>query len=587
MNSKYIHASPSPWFLKACCGPECGEVGVAEYTINDDPGAVLSQIYGEKPDVAAFSCYIWNIGLVLQLVTDLKKVLPQLKIILGGPEVSFDAPEILETHPEIDYVITGEGERAFARLAAVLNGNGASGPEEIGGLCLRYSGGMRLNAAIPVDDLDALPSPYTPEMLRTVGNRIVYYESSRGCPFSCSYCISSTFSGVRYFSMDRVKRELTLLFDSGIRQVKFTDRTFNCSKARAMEIFGHIAGLYGRSRALSGAEPDINFHFEAAADLFDDEMLDLLASVPPGLIQLEIGLQTMNEKTLDAVSRRTDLTRLCNNVRRLRAAGNVHLHLDLIAGLPFEDFASFRESFDAVYGLRPHQLQLGFLKLLKGTRIRREASLHGYGFSDRPPYEVFFSKYLSFDELLDLKGVEGLLDRYYNSGRFAYTLGFMLEHPGSAFDFFLAFHRFNRTQGRTRLPAALKDLYGLLAEFAASATGIDADALKEFMRLDYFGTDSSGSLPRELYRPVADDFRDRCFTFLRNGSNVGSCIPAMTGLPAKEIYKKVHFELFSLDFSSGAPRYDKNARTVLLFDYTSRNRVTGAYRFLQLADFPF
>lgn len=585
LNSRYIHSALAPWSLKACCGPECGEVGVAEHTINDEPGAVLSQIYREKPNVAAFSCYLWNIRFVWQLLPELKKVLPELKIILGGPEVSFDSQEIMDARPEVDYVVAGEGEQAFSKLLAALNGKGTSGPEDIDGLCFRHPGGTSFNAAVPVEEPAVLPSPYTPEMLRATGNRIVYYESSRGCPFSCSYCLSSTFSGVRYFPMDRVKRELSLLFDSGLRQVKFTDRTFNCSKPRAMEIFSHIAGLCDRRRALGGGEPDVNFHFEAAADLFDDEMLDLLARVPPGLIQLEIGLQTMNEKALDAVSRKTDLARLCDNVRRLRAAGNIHLHLDLIAGLPFEDFASFRESFDAVYGLRPHQLQLGFLKLLKGTRIRREAALHGYGFSSSPPYEMLFNKYLGFDELLALKGVEELLDRYFNSGRFSYTLEFLLKHLGPAFDFFLAFHRFNLARGLNRLPAGLKELYGLLAEFAASTGAVDADALKEFLRLDYLGTDGSGSLPQGLYRPAASDFRDKCFSFLRREGNVRNCIPALAGLPAKEIYKKVHFDLFSLDFSSGAARYDENARTVLLFDYTSKDRVTGAYRFLQPADF--
>lgn len=582
LNSKYIHSALAPWYLKAACGPECGEVRVMESTVNDDPGVLLSSIYRERPDVAAFSCYIWNIRYVLALVSNLKKVLPRLVVILGGPEVSYDPDEILAVNTDIDCIITGEGEEAFPKLMIYLNGHGlAPAIDEIEGLCYRNPYGTSHNSPALIREPDSVPSPYTPEMLEAVGNRIVYYESSRGCPFLCSYCLSSTFAGVRYFSMERVKRELTMLFERGIRQVKFVDRTFNCNKTRAMEIFRHITGLYLSRLAKEGGKPEINFHFEAAADLFDAEMLELLAQVPAGLIQLEIGVQTVNEAALEAIDRRTDIKRLCENVRELRAAGNINLHLDLIAGLPLEDMASFGNSFDTVYGLAPHQLQLGFLKLLKGTRIRRQANLHDYKFSDHPPYEVLANKFISFDELSEMKGVEELLDRYYNSGRFVSTLDFLLQFAGSAFDFYLGFYRFNLSRGRARLPAAMKELYTVLFEYAADICGSRTDAVMEFMRLDFLSSDSSGCLPPMLARPLKEAFRDSCFEFLKKEENINRYLPGFSGLPAKTIYKKVRFELFNLVFSSGAVCFDPAVHTLLLFDYSEKDRVSGLYRYTE------
>lgn len=588
LNSKYIHSALAPWYLKASCGLDCGEVKVLEFTINDDPGSLLSSIYREKPDIAAFSCYIWNIGYVLALVSNLKKVLPGLVIILGGPEVSYDPHEIMAVNKGIDYIIAGEGEEAFPKLVACLNENiDLSAFKGMDGLNLRDSKGTGPNSMAMIHELDSIPSPYTQDMLEALGSRIVYYESSRGCPFSCAYCLSSTFKGVRYFSMDRVRRELTMLFEKGVRQVKFVDRTFNCSKARAMEIFELIIGLYSTKSNEDGAvKPEINFHFEVAADLFDEKMLELLSKAPSGLIQLEIGVQTVNETVLDAIDRRTDIGVLCDNVRRLRSPGNINLHLDLIAGLPFEDISSFRTSFDIVYALAPHQLQLGFLKLLKGTRIRHEANIHSYGFTDSPPYEILASKYMSFDELIELKGMEELLDRYYNSGRFGKTLDFLLKFFDSPFDFFLGFYRCNLSKGFTRLPAPLKELYSVLYEYAGNVCGNNINAVLEFMRLDFLSSDSSGCLPPKLDRPTKEGFRDSCFDFLKKEVNIRRFLPQFLGLPAKTIYKKVHFELFNLDFSSGAISFQPARQTVLLFNYSEKDRVSGLYSFSELSSFP-
>jgi radical SAM superfamily enzyme YgiQ (UPF0313 family) len=268
-----------------------------------------------------------------------------------------------------------------------------------------------------IDNLDSIPTPYTEEMLSAAGGRIIYYESTRGCPFSCSYCLSSTFEGVRYFSLERVKKELQKLVNAGVRQIKFVDRTFNANRERAKEIIRFIISLGGTT----------NFHFEAAADLFDSEMLDILAAAPKGLIQFEIGIQTTNNKTLEAINRRTDLGRVFQNVNKLNSIGNVHIHVDLIAGLPYENMGSFKNSFNEVYALEPHQLQLGFLKLLKGSRIRDESKVYGYVFRDYAPYEVMQNSCISFDEILELKNVEDMVERYYNSGRFNNTLKYVIQ----------------------------------------------------------------------------------------------------------------------------------------------------------------
>ncbi|HHW48406.1 MAG TPA: B12-binding domain-containing radical SAM protein, partial [Clostridiaceae bacterium] len=383
LNSKYIHSSLAPWYLKAACGDGCGEIIVLEYTINDDIENVLGEIYSLKPDVAAFSCYIWNIGKALRLSENLKKVLPSVKIVLGGPEVSFDAEKIMEENQFIDYIITGEGEAAFKSLLTALK-DLKDEPEKsllssIGSLVYRFDGNIFSNNPCElIKDLDQIPSPYTGEMLASTSDKVVYFESSRGCPFSCSYCLSSTIDGVRHFSLDRVKSELFKLIKAGVKLVKFVDRTFNCNKARAKEIFKFVIE-HGENTA---------FHFEAAADLFDDEMIEMLSQAPSGRIQFEIGIQSTNMQTLAAVNRKSNLDRVFDNVRKLRQHGNIHLHLDLIAGLPYEDFCSFKTSFDAVYSLKPHNLQLGFLKMLKGSKIRREAYKYSYNYRSYPPYEV-------------------------------------------------------------------------------------------------------------------------------------------------------------------------------------------------------
>lgn len=625
LNSKYIHSALAPWYLKASCGTECGDVRVLERTVNENAGDVLEAIYSYKPDVTAFSCYIWNISMALGIASDLKKLLPQSVIVLGGPEVSYDSVDILREHEFIDFVIAGEGEKSFSQLlsclakrkglgkepdcAAVRRGNTLTGGiasdrmnasvgrsshtdglSAIDGLAYRLdSGRIALSPPAFITELDSIPSPYTPEMLSSLKNKIAYFEASRGCPFSCSYCLSSASEGVRTFSAERIFSDLEKLVGSGVTQIKFVDRTFNANRDMARLIMRHIIEHYGSHSC--------NFHFEVGADLFDEETLAILENAPKGLFQIEAGVQSTNEKALAAVCRKTDTVKLLNNIKRLKSAGNVHIHTDLIAGLPYEDYSSFARSFDNVYSSGSHQLQLGFLKFLKGTRLRAEAdetgageasssickdAAFGYKYRNAPPYEILSGRFLNFEELSILKGIAGLVDKYYNSGRFVYSLDYLINKGfRSSFAFYESFLLFLRERSLLYKPAALREYYSLLDSFASgcldeSGTGI----FRELLRLDFLASDNTGTLPEFFESRGSSEFRDRCFEFLRESEKIGGIIPEAAGLTPKQLMKRVHFERFKLRISgNGIFEPVPEAYTVFLFDYISRDRVTGRYHF--------
>lgn len=577
LNSKYIHSSLSAWYLKAACGHEVGEVRVLEYTINDNLDSVLSSIYLEKADIAAFSCYIWNITYVLRLIESLKKVSPGLKIVLGGPEVSYDSQDVSVMNESVDFIISGEGEKAFPLLLKHIKHN-SDELDGIEGLTYRKNGSVCKNGGFNlVENLDSIPSPYTDEMLLAIGEkRIVYYESSRGCPFSCSYCISSTFEGVRTFSMDRIKSDILKLIKKKVIQVKFVDRTFNCNRHRAMEILSFVIENAG----------DTNFHFEAGGDLFDEDMLELLARAPKGLIQFEIGIQTVNEKTLESINRKTNLDKLYRNVERLRMQGNVHLHLDLIAGLPYEDYESFKNSFNKVYSLKPHQLQLGFLKLLKGSSIREHAKEHLYKYRNYPPYEILCSRYLSFDETIKLKEIEELVERYHNSGKFQQTLKYLIDnHFESAFGFFEDLRIYCRETGFYQKALSARELYNILMKFAVEVIDVcNVELVNELLKLDFLSTDSSNNLPEGLVREKNINVNELAFEFLKQEANVTEYLPRFLGVPPKQIFKKVHMEVFSYDIISGDLKKEK---AVVLFNYSVRDKITGLYEYRKIENIKF
>lgn len=494
VNAKYIHSNPGIYSLKAYAERTRGDlfpegaglpsvhVEIGEYTINNQMEQILEDIYRRKPDMVGFSCYIWNIVPCLELVRDLHKVLPDTDIWLGGPEVSFDAPELLLREPEVLGIMKGEGEETFAALLNCYEKLGMSVRKSVGMSGCRdqekkeeefWESLSSLSAAAyrgkdgtiqdhpvrPVMDMSRIPFLYS--RLEGFENRIIYYESSRGCPFSCSYCLSSVDKSVRFRDLELVKRELDYFLENRVPQVKFVDRTFNCRKSHALEIWRHIK------------EHDngvTNFHFEIAADLLDEEELELIGTMRPGLIQLEIGVQSTNPRTIREIHRVMDLERLKKVVARINAGHNVHQHLDLIAGLPWEDYSSFHRSFNEVYAMEPEQLQLGFLKVLKGSFMYEQAENYGLVYRDKPPYEVLSTKWLSYDDVLKLKGIENMVEVYYNSGQFTRTLKYLEDWWKDAFVLYEQLADYYEQRGLTGLNHSRLARYEILHDFVEERT---------------------------------------------------------------------------------------------------------------------
>ncbi len=562
INSKYIHTCLAIWYLKASIN-ENDNIIVREFTINDLQDNILSEIYREKPDIIAFSCYIWNIGIVLSISKELKKLLPDCSIVLGGPEVSYDSQQIMCANEAVDFIISGEGEDVVPVLLKDIYA-GTQEYKTLQGIAYRNGFSVVSNKGFNlVKELDKIPSPYNSELMKTTLNRIVYYESSRGCPFSCSYCISSTFNGIRFFSMERVKSDIRRILEYKPRFIKFVDRTFNCHRERAKEVLRFLISL----------NCETVFHFEAAADLFDNEMLDILEKAPKGRIQLEIGIQTINTQTLKEIDRVTDIDVLTGNVNKILSRGNIHVHLDLIAGLPYENFEGFQKSFNYVYNLRPHQLQLGFLKMLKGSRIRTESEEHDFYFRDYAPYEVLKNKYISYDEILLLKDIEETFERYYNSGRFGNSLDF-IETDCFTSDSFIMYENlahYCRKNGYLDRPVSyrenIKILYSFYKDICQDST--ELEKFRQYMVLDFLSKDSSGAIPDCIKRE--DDLLSPAdiHSMLRNGEFIDRYLPQYKGTQAKNILKRVFFVRLNLLYPSDE---------VLLFDYSSKEEVTEKYR---------
>lgn len=631
LNSKYIHSALAPWYLKAACGAECGIVEVLEKTINETMDDLLASIYVHKPDVIAFSCYIWNIGHILKLAESLKKLLPDSHIILGGPEVSFNQLELLNKYSFVDYIISGEGEEAIPALLKQIahekrqlgrsNTEGSchaaslpliySSLAEVPGLSYRDNNGIKLSDPAVIRNLDTLRSPYTDEMLSSLKNRIVYFETSRGCPFSCSYCLSSATEGVRYFSLDKILPEMDRLISYGVKQIKFVDRTFNAHKERSKTIIRHIMELDRKAResvpnsTLADATSDAtsksvsnncrldnkaglkcNFHFEVGADLFDDELIELLKAAPKGLFQIEAGVQTTNNDALNAVIRKTDIKALMDNLTLLRRNGNVHIHADLIAGLPYEDYSSFGHSFDDLYNIRPHQLQLGFLKLLKGTRLAAQAADNGCRYTSYPPYEVLCTSHISFDELTVLKGIAELVERYYNSSKFVYSLDYLINNCfASPFKFFESFYKYNLQNGYMDINIGLRQLFSIISNFAAGVMEKEDYMLfSELLRLDFLASDNTGTLPEFMEKRSDSAFNDKCYNYIKSSERVEVIIPDAAGMLPRQFYKRVHFDRLNVNISYESDSfrmfsYSEDENSAFLFNYMSKDSVTGRYPF--------
>lgn len=544
-NAKYIHSNLAVYNLKSCSGEYSSRVVVKEYTINQIRDDILKDIYLEQPDVVCFSCYIWNISFVRELVPDLKKILPQVEFWAGGPEVSYDAVEFLKKNPAFFGVMVGEGEETFHELAGyyierkpeTLSGiRGVAFRDENKGRDIVHTGWRELM------DLSKVPFAYS--NLTEFKNRIIYYESSRGCPFSCSYCLSSIDKKLRFRDIELVKKELQFFIDNKVPQVKFVDRTFNCKHDHAMEIWRYIT------------EHDngiTNFHFEISADLLRAEELALMKTMRPGLIQLEIGVQSTNPQTIKAIRRTMDFEKLKGIVEQIHSFGNIHQHLDLIAGLPYEGYDSFHKSFCDVYALRPEQFQLGFLKVLKGSHMMEMTGEYQILYKDREPYEVLSTAWLTYGEILRLKMVESMVEVYYNSGQFKNTLVFLEKYFYDPFRMYEALGRFYEKKGYSEISHSRMRRYEILMEFAGEQKEIPSEALSDVMLLDLYLRENLKSRPsfasdQKPYERLIWDYRK-----------------------AKKIPKTAHIEVF---------RDGKK----LLFDYTDRDPLTNNAQLTDITD---
>lgn len=559
LNAKYIHTNLAIRYLEGYCKElEDTHIKVREFTINDHWDRILKEIYKEQADVIAFSCYIWNVEQTIKMVPLIKGVQPEAKIILGGPEVTFYGDKWMKKVEEIDYIVKGEGEVTLYELLKFLQSD-LQIPNKVNGIIYRRNDEiLETSNRQLMEHLDAIPFPY-PEDLSDFKNKIIYYESSRGCPFHCQYCLSSTTEGVRYFPLDQVKKHLKFFIDAGVKQVKFVDRTFNCNKDRTMELLRFLIDQGGET----------NFHFEVAADLIDQEILELLEKASPGLFQLEIGIQSTHLPTLEAIQRKNDFPKIKEVVQRISSFQNIHQHVDLIAGLPYENYETFKKSFNDVYYLKADMLQMGFLKVLKGSGIEVDKEKYDYKYTSFPPYEVLSNKYLSYREVIKLKMIEDILEKYGNSHVFDYTIDYLLkDYYKTPFDFFEDLAQHWEKQNLFYASHSQKNLYKIFLDFWKSKEK-DIKIFHEMLKFDYLLTHKA-PLPKFFQINDIAQKKKRIFEFLQREENIEKYLPELIGLPPKEIYKYVQFENFSMDILASLNQKQttkKNQENILLFHF--------------------
>lgn len=566
LNAKYIHSNPAIYSLKAYAKAHVREseledgrfqIETQEYTINNQLDEILKDIFLRKPDVIGFSCYIWNFSYVLELIRDLPKVLPHAEIWLGGPEVSYDAPEILHREPSVYGVMMGEGEETFSEVVRCylehnrgnLNGRSSSF-QAIDGTAVRdEEGNVVLNPRKTAVDMNSIPFFY--KNLEDFENRIIYYESSRGCPFSCSYCLSSLDKSVRLRDSSLVLKELDVFLENRVPQVKFVDRTFNCSRKHTMEIWRHI---------IEHDNGVTNFHFEISADLLNEEELELMSHMRPGLIQLEIGVQSTNRSTIKEIRRTMDLERLKERVAKINSFGNIHQHLDLIAGLPGEDYQSFRNSFNEVYEMKPEQLQLGFLKVLKGSYLWEKTGEYGVKFKEKAPYEVLSTRWIDYGGILKLKALEEMLEVYGNSGQFRTTLDKLHKEFETPFDMFEALAEYYDKQGYLRISHSRMARYEVLEEFIYSLVPEKRSLYRDLLVYDLYLRENLKSRP--VFAADQEPYKDRVRAFFEEEAAAFRYLKeGYEGYEARQLIKMAHVEVF------------RDGRAVL-FDYKKRDALS-------------
>jgi Fe-S oxidoreductase len=586
INAKYIHSNLAVYNLKAYASAYTQQIEIAEYTINQYTEQILRDLYKRQPDILAFSCYIWNIAYVKELIANIKKVLPSVSIWLGGPEVSYDAKRVMEQHPEVDIVCCGEGEETFLELVTYFDNQNAikgmrghgdehkksehvnhpSTLKDVKGIVYKDKGSVVQNPMREPMDLSAIPFIY--EDLKPFRNKIIYYESSRGCPFSCSYCLSSIDKKLRFRKLELVKRELQYFLDAKVSQVKFIDRTFNCKRAHAYEIWSY---LQEHDNGIT------NFHFEVAADLLEEEEVALFQTMRPGLIQLEIGVQSTKEETIAEIRRTMQFSKVAHIVAKIKETRKVHQHLDLIAGLPFEGYERFMQSFNQVYALRPEQLQLGFLKVLKGSYMEEQRATYDLVYTSKPPYEVLSTKWLSYEEVLRLKGIEEMVEIYYNSGQFEHTIPYLEKQFDTPFALYESLSEFYEEKGLHLLQHNRVARYEILFEFAVANDEKQKKQYQELLTYDLYLRENLKNRPAFLGQDKNEE--QEIVAFYNREEKEFRYLKGYAGRGKRQLRKMTHIETFSFEVTKDmAP-----AKCRLLFDYQNRNPLTHQATVIDLA----
>lgn len=561
LNSKFIHSCLSIRYLSKYV-EDLTDVEIREYTINQNLDFIASDLYKTDVDVIGFATYIWNVKETLEICEILKIVNPKITIILGGPEVSYDGEDTLKSNPFIDYVVYGEGEDTFRELIKGLL-DGKIGKKNIRGLVEKENNVIITNPPRPlIQDLNVIPTPYR-EISSEFTNKIVYYESSRGCPFNCKFCLSSTIKGLRLFPMERVKRDLEILINSKVKQVKFVDRTFNANKEYAMEIMNFI---------IDKDPKNINFHFEVTAHLLDDEMVGFLSTVKEGLFQFEVGVQSTNVDTIKAIGRTTDFEKLRSITKEIKTFKNIHQHLDLIAGLPYEGYNSFKKSFNDVYEIGPEKIQLGFLKLLKGSELRLDMDKYNYKFLDKPPYEVLENDFIKYKEIIKLKSIEDLVEKYYNDGYFTNSLEFIINNQyTNPFDFYEDFTIYWEDKDYNKVSNSRNKLYEILFDFYKCKKYDDINVFKELIRFDFIKNNKNSRIPDSIASNGRGVNQSDIHDLLKDERILNDYLFEYKDMPTKKTIKNIAIEEFSINvFKTNEDGYnltDETKKMYVLFVY--------------------
>jgi len=583
INAKYIHSNPAVYSLAAYANhnltteeKELCQIEIAEYTINHRTESIIADIYKKKPDVLAFSCYIWNWDYVQEVMTELHKLLPKVPIFLGGPEVSFTAEEILKQYPFLTGIMIGEGEETFLELCQSY----IRGAEQISikGLCFnkgnlsdekvelisQFLGEPR--GLININDI-----PFFYDDMAAFEHRIVYYESSRGCPYRCSYCLSSIDKTVRLRDFELVKKELQFFLDLKVPQVKFIDRTFNCNRDHACEVWQYI---HENDNGVT------NFHFEISADILTERELAILEKMRPGLVQLEIGVQSTNPETIKEINRVMNVDRLKEVVARIHSFKNIHQHLDLIAGLPFEDFTTFQKSFNEVYSMKPEQLQLGFLKVLKGSKMWEMAAEYGIAYTEKPPYEVLFTNWITYDEILKLKQVEEMVEMYYNSNQFTYTLAMLEQEFETPFKLYESLADYYVEKGYALQNPARGYRYQILLDFCVEKAPEKEDMYRELLTFDIYLREKMKTRP--AFAKLQDSLKDISREIYQKEEETRELLPVYAEYNSKQLSKMTHLEEVEYSVWNQGECKKLAEEQLIIFDYNERNPLNAEARVILL-----